>query len=179
MVRVVYTGQRQRGVSYGSVSVLGATATLADAFNNAGISDDADIIGGGLDGAGVSYSEQALPAAGRRSLGAFAALAAAALGQQRLAAAVEARSEHPIARAIVAEAKRRFMPIERVLKFQSVAGHGVSAEVTGRRIAVGNLKYFDGYESPERTALEERMKRKVWPPGAGAPSSSARSSSVR
>jgi Cd2+/Zn2+-exporting ATPase len=74
-----------------------------------------------------------------------------------LAAAVEARSEHPVARAVVAEAKRRFMPIERCLKFQSVAGHGVSAEVCGRRIAVGNLKYFDGYESPERTALEERM----------------------
>ena len=74
-----------------------------------------------------------------------------------LAAAVEARSEHPIARAVVAEAKRRFMPIERCTKFQSVAGHGVSAEVVGRRIAVGNLKYFDGYESPERTALEEQM----------------------
>jgi Cd2+/Zn2+-exporting ATPase len=74
-----------------------------------------------------------------------------------LAAAVEGRSEHPIARAIVAEAKRRFMPIERCTKFQSVAGHGVSAEVVGRRIAVGNLKYFDGYESPERTALEEQM----------------------
>lgn len=74
-----------------------------------------------------------------------------------LAAAVEARSEHPVARAIVAEAKRRFMPIERCVKFQSVAGHGVSAEVVGRRIAVGNLKYFDGYESPERTALEEQM----------------------
>jgi Cd2+/Zn2+-exporting ATPase len=76
-----------------------------------------------------------------------------------LAAAVEARSEHPIARAIVAEAKRRFMPVERCLKFQSVAGHGVSAEVCGRRIAVGNLKYFDGYESPERTALEAEMDR--------------------
>jgi Cd2+/Zn2+-exporting ATPase len=74
-----------------------------------------------------------------------------------LAAAVEARSEHPIARSIVAEAKRRFMPVERCLKFQSVAGHGVSAEVCGRRIAVGNLKYFDGYESPERTALEAQM----------------------
>jgi Cd2+/Zn2+-exporting ATPase len=74
-----------------------------------------------------------------------------------LAAAVEARSEHPLARAVVAEARRRFMPIERVTRFQSVAGHGVSAEVAGRRIAVGNLKYFDGYESPERTVLEERM----------------------
>ena len=74
-----------------------------------------------------------------------------------LAAAVEARSEHPVARAIVAEAKRRRMPIERCTKFQSVAGHGVSAEVVGRRIAVGNLKYFDGYESPERAVLEEQM----------------------
>ena len=74
-----------------------------------------------------------------------------------LAAAVEGRSEHPIARAVVAEARRRFMPVERCTKFQSVAGHGVSAEVVGRRIAVGNLKYFDGYESPERTALEEQM----------------------
>jgi Cd2+/Zn2+-exporting ATPase len=74
-----------------------------------------------------------------------------------LAAAVEARSEHPLARAIVAEAKRRFMPIEKCLMFQSVAGHGVSAQVAGRRIAVGNLKYFDGYDSPERAALEERM----------------------
>jgi len=74
-----------------------------------------------------------------------------------LAAAVEARSEHPIARAVVTEAKRRFMPIERCTKFQSVAGHGVSAEIVGRRIAVGNLKYFDGYESPERTALEEQI----------------------
>ena len=76
-----------------------------------------------------------------------------------LAAAVEARSEHPIARAIVAEAKRRFMPVERCLKFQSVAGHGVSAEVCGRRIAVGNLKYFDGYESPESRELEAEMDR--------------------
>ena len=74
-----------------------------------------------------------------------------------LAAAVEGRSEHPVARAVVAEAKRRFMPIERCTKFQSVAGHGVSADVIGRLIAVVNLKYFDGYESPERTALEEQM----------------------
>ena len=74
-----------------------------------------------------------------------------------LAAAVESRSEHPIARAIVAEARRRFMPVEPCRRFQSVAGHGVSADVCGRRIAVGNLKYFDGYESPERTELEKQM----------------------
>jgi beta-galactosidase len=80
LVRVVYTGQRQRGVSYGSVSVVGATATLSGAFNNAGISadaaivagtpgnagisEDSGVVAGGFDGAGVSYSEQALTAAG-------------------------------------------------------------------------------------------------------------------
>jgi Cd2+/Zn2+-exporting ATPase len=49
--------------------------------------------------------------------------------------------------------------VEPCRKFQSIAGHGVSAEVCGRHIAVGNLKYFDGYESPERTALEAQMDR--------------------
>jgi hypothetical protein len=60
----VYTAQGQRGVTYGSVSVLGAYATLADAFNNAGISSDSGIPAADFDGAGYSYSEQALTASG-------------------------------------------------------------------------------------------------------------------
>ena len=50
-----------------------------------------------------------------------------------LAAAVEARSEHPIARAVVAEAKRRFMPIERVHEIP--VGRGPRRERRGRRTA--------------------------------------------
>jgi beta-galactosidase len=68
-VEAVYTshdrgGAGQRGVTYQTVDLLSAQATLADAFNNAGISDDSDVSAADFDGVGNSYSAQALTAAG-------------------------------------------------------------------------------------------------------------------
>jgi beta-galactosidase len=63
-VQAVYTAGRQRGVTYSSVDVLRAYASLADAFNNAGISDDSDFTAANFDGVGNSYSAQTLTAAG-------------------------------------------------------------------------------------------------------------------
>jgi beta-galactosidase len=63
-VQTVYTAGDQRGVTYGSVSVLGGYATLAGAFNNTGISADADVTAADFDGTGTSYSEQALTSVG-------------------------------------------------------------------------------------------------------------------
>jgi beta-galactosidase len=63
-VQAVYTAGGQRGVTYGSVSVLGTYAALADAFNNTGISADSGVAAADFDGTGTSYSEQALTAAG-------------------------------------------------------------------------------------------------------------------
>ena len=63
-VQAVNTADRQRGVTYSSVSVLRAYATLAGAFNNTGISDDPDFTAADFDGDGNSYSAQALTAAG-------------------------------------------------------------------------------------------------------------------
>ena len=57
-----------------------------------------------------------------------------------LAAAVEARSEHPIARAIVAEAKNRDLPSASVARFESFAGKGAEASVGDRRITVASLR---------------------------------------
>jgi Cu2+-exporting ATPase len=54
----------------------------------------------------------------------------------QLAAAVEARSEHPIARAIVAEGESRKLRKLRVTKFASLAGRGVEATVDGDAITV-------------------------------------------
>jgi Cu+-exporting ATPase len=54
-----------------------------------------------------------------------------------LAASVEARSEHPIAQAIVAEAKRRGLALVEPSEFAAEAGFGVLATVEGRRIRVG------------------------------------------
>jgi Cd2+/Zn2+-exporting ATPase len=54
------------------------------------------------------------------------------------AAAVEAPSEHPLARAIVARALHDDLQVERATSFESYPGRGVSADVAGRRVAIGN-----------------------------------------
>ncbi|HET9442347.1 MAG TPA: copper-translocating P-type ATPase [Acidimicrobiales bacterium] len=54
----------------------------------------------------------------------------------RLAGAVEADSEHPLARAIVAAARDRG-PVARATDFRSITGRGVEAVVDGARYAVG------------------------------------------
>jgi Cu2+-exporting ATPase len=57
-----------------------------------------------------------------------------------LAAAVEAKSEHPIARAIVAAARDRGIPIARSAKFTALAGRGAQASVGGRELRVGSSR---------------------------------------
>src|SRR5919106_136695 len=54
----------------------------------------------------------------------------------RLAAAVEASSEHPLGRAIV-EAASRDGGVPRAEEFRSITGRGVEASVDGHRVAVG------------------------------------------
>jgi Cu+-exporting ATPase len=58
----------------------------------------------------------------------------------RYAASVEKGSEHPLGEAIWAEANARGLALVEPQGFQAEAGHGVEAEVDGRRIAVGNLR---------------------------------------
>ena len=53
------------------------------------------------------------------------------------AAAVEASSEHPLAKAIVAEAKRRNLPTVQAADFEALPGRGAQALVDGKRIVIG------------------------------------------
>lgn len=55
----------------------------------------------------------------------------------RLVAAVEARSEHPIAEAILRAAKAQNVGIADITDFQSITGYGVQAMVNGRKVLVG------------------------------------------
>ncbi|HEX4443123.1 MAG TPA: copper-translocating P-type ATPase [Galbitalea sp.] len=55
---------------------------------------------------------------------------------RQLAAAVEARSEHPIARAIVSDAAARKLPKLRIAKFESLAGRGVEATIDGAVVTI-------------------------------------------
>jgi len=57
-----------------------------------------------------------------------------------LAASVESRSEHPIARAIVAAAKERKASGGRASGFTALAGRGASATVAGRRLTVASAR---------------------------------------
>ncbi|MGK3958083.1 heavy metal translocating P-type ATPase [Arthrobacter sp. R4] len=58
-------------------------------------------------------------------------------GLLALAAAVEADSEHPVARAIVRAARQRNLNIPHATGFTSLTGRGVRASVDGRTIQVG------------------------------------------
>jgi Cu+-exporting ATPase len=59
-----------------------------------------------------------------------------------LVAAVETRSEHPIAEAIVAAAKQRDLKIAAIEAFDATPGFGVSAKVSGRTVAVGADRFM-------------------------------------
>lgn len=59
-----------------------------------------------------------------------------------LVAAVEAKSEHPIARAIVDAAAGEDIPLPPVSDFESVTGFGVKAVSGGKRIEIGADRYM-------------------------------------
>ncbi len=60
----------------------------------------------------------------------------------QLAAAVEARSEHPLAEAVVRAAESDGLPLPKATGFTSEVGRGVEAAVNGRLIRIGNGRYF-------------------------------------
>ena len=75
----------------------------------------------------------------------------------RLAAAVEAHSQHPLARAIVARAEKDGVAIPEITHFQSVAGLGVRATVHDPALGpidihIGSPRYFATFESNHHLA---------------------------
>ncbi len=73
---------------------------------------------------------------------------------------MEKGSEHPLGEAIWAEATARGLALGEPLGFQAEAGHGVEAEVDGRRVAVGNLRMMAarGYALNGLEAAVERLQ---------------------
>ena len=57
-------------------------------------------------------------------------------------AAVEARSEHPIAHAIVQEARRRGLGLPEATSIRAMSGMGIEAEVDGHMLHVGAARYM-------------------------------------
>lgn len=68
-----------------------------------------------------------------------------------LAAAVEAHSEHPIARGILTSAEERQLSIPQVSHFQSLTGKGLQGEVDGKEVMVVS----PGYVHSEKLSINE------------------------
>ncbi|MBD8065398.1 copper-translocating P-type ATPase [Devosia sp. PTR5] len=74
-----------------------------------------------------------------------------------LVAALEARSEHPIASAIVAAAEKAGLTLSPVEEFDSDPGHGVVGRVGGRLVKVGSARYLSGLDLSDFDAAVERL----------------------
>lgn len=61
----------------------------------------------------------------------------------KFAAAVEEKSEHPLARAIIRKAKEEKIEPEEVTDFSAVVGNGLKGALRGNEIAAGNLKFIE------------------------------------
>ena len=81
-----------------------------------------------------------------------------------VAAAAEARSEHPLAQAIVDEASERRLAVPEVEDFESLTGRGVVATVGGGRVLVGRPGWL--MDEGGRSGLGRRSRRGAR--GAGA-----------
>ena len=75
-----------------------------------------------------------------------------------LAAALESRSAHPLAGALVEAARAKSASIPSVESFESRTGRGVVGRVQGRRAAVGNARLFEE-ERIDFAAVAEDVER--------------------
>lgn len=75
----------------------------------------------------------------------------------RLASAVEVKSEHPLAQAIVDLAKADGVAIPECSAFRSVTGKGAIALVNGRTIMVGSPKWMREYHFENAEAIEAQV----------------------
>jgi Cu+-exporting ATPase len=76
----------------------------------------------------------------------------------RIAASVEAGSEHPLGEAIVRGAAHRTLVLEKVESFEAIAGHGIKGRLAGAPVLLGNRRLMLR-EGIDPALLEETMVR--------------------
>jgi Cu+-exporting ATPase len=86
----------------------------------------------------------------------------------RLAASAERGSEHPLGEAIVRSATEKGLSLSEPAGFEGIAGHGIAAEVDGRKILVGNLRLMQRENvalnglGPKAETLQNQAKTAMW-----------------
>ncbi len=86
----------------------------------------------------------------------------------QLAASAERGSEHPLGEAIVRAAREKGLVLAEPTNFSGIAGHGISAEVNGRSILLGNLRLMEqegvhlNSLAAKAQALQDEAKTAMW-----------------
>ena len=73
-----------------------------------------------------------------------------------LAASLEKKSEHPLARAVMRRAEELELKSEEADEFEALVGSGVAASLKGRRLLGGSLSFMSG-----RISVSEAVKRQA------------------
>jgi Cu+-exporting ATPase len=63
----------------------------------------------------------------------------------QIAASVESGSEHPLGKALVDKAEEKGIALKDIDNFAAVSGKGVTAEIGGKKVLVGNKKLMEDY----------------------------------
>ena len=71
----------------------------------------------------------------------------------RLAASLESRSEHPLAKAVMGYAGEKGIEASEVENFEALPGNGIEAKLNGKAAFAGSMKYIQS-----RLALDEKLR---------------------
>lgn len=76
-----------------------------------------------------------------------------------LAASAEAKSEHPLGKAVVARARAAGLTLTESSSFSMTAGRGVCAQVDGRRLLCGNERFLEENGASVNREAQEALRR--------------------
>ena len=90
----------------------------------------------------VAFDKTGTLTEGRPELAAFEAVDGDATALLRASAAIQAGSEHPLARAVLARAQQMGLAIPRAGEVRAAAGRGMAATVEGRALRLGSTRFM-------------------------------------
>ncbi len=76
-----------------------------------------------------------------------------------LTASAEGKSEHPLGKAIVAEAKARNLHLMESEAFRMAAGKGIQAQVSGKKLLCGSEKYLEEQEISLEAEVRDTLEK--------------------
>ncbi len=75
-----------------------------------------------------------------------------------VAYSLEAKSEHPISKAVTSYSKQNSIPLIETSDFETVAGNGLKAKINGKKVYGGNSDYINSVGASLSKSIEEKIE---------------------